>query len=74
MDHNLVHFIASDAHNTGSRPPTLSEVRDLVIRRWGRSAPKPFSWTIPWPRPREGPSSPAIRYLSPRNGGAGYPV
>ena len=35
MDHNLVHFMASDAHNTGSRPPTLSDARDEVVRRWG---------------------------------------
>ena len=31
-----VHFLATDAHNVTSRPPRLSEARDLVARRYGR--------------------------------------
>jgi protein-tyrosine phosphatase len=35
LDQDLVHFIASDAHNTGSRPPQLREAHSLVIQRRG---------------------------------------
>lgn len=40
MSHHLlsrrwVHFLATDAHNTSSRPPLLSEARDLVAKRYG---------------------------------------
>jgi len=31
-----VHFLATDAHNVGSRPPRLSEARDLVARKYGQ--------------------------------------
>ena len=31
-----VHFLATDAHNVSSRPPRLSEARDLVARKYGR--------------------------------------
>jgi protein-tyrosine phosphatase len=30
-----VHFLATDAHNVTSRPPRLSEARDLVARKYG---------------------------------------
>jgi protein-tyrosine phosphatase len=30
-----VHFLASDAHNTTSRPPRLSEAREIVARKYG---------------------------------------
>lgn len=35
LDCNLVHFIASDAHNLSGRPPKLREAYDLVAQRWG---------------------------------------
>jgi protein-tyrosine phosphatase len=31
-----VHFLATDAHNMSSRPPRLSEARDVVARKYGR--------------------------------------
>lgn len=41
MAHDLlakrwVHFLATDAHNVDSRPPRLSEARDLVAKKYGR--------------------------------------
>ena len=30
-----VHFLATDAHNVSSRPPRLSEARDVVARKYG---------------------------------------
>jgi len=30
-----VHFLATDAHNVSSRPPRLSEARDLVAKKYG---------------------------------------
>ncbi len=30
-----VHFIATDAHNVSSRPPRLSEARDVVAKKYG---------------------------------------
>jgi protein-tyrosine phosphatase len=40
MSHRLlarrwVHFLATDAHNVTSRPPRLSQARDLVARKYG---------------------------------------
>lgn len=32
-----VHFLATDAHNTTSRPPRMREARDLVASRYGAS-------------------------------------
>lgn len=31
----LVHFVATDAHDLSSRPPKLSEAREVVAGRWG---------------------------------------
>lgn len=31
-----VHFLATDAHNTGSRPPVLSEAREAVAKKYGQ--------------------------------------
>ena len=31
-----VHFLATDAHNVSSRPPRLSQARDIVAKRYGR--------------------------------------
>jgi len=30
-----VHFLATDAHNTESRPPRMSAARDLVAKKYG---------------------------------------
>jgi protein-tyrosine phosphatase len=35
MDRNLVHFIASDAHDTEHRPPCLDEAFEYVSRKYG---------------------------------------
>jgi protein-tyrosine phosphatase len=36
MDRNLVHFIASDAHDTTYRPPMLDKAYAKVSKMWGR--------------------------------------
>ncbi|HEX2254280.1 MAG TPA: CpsB/CapC family capsule biosynthesis tyrosine phosphatase [Thermoanaerobaculia bacterium] len=35
IDQGLAHFVASDAHNTTSRPPGLSRAQHEITRRWG---------------------------------------
>lgn len=35
LENRWVHFLATDAHNVTSRPPRLSEARDLVAKRYG---------------------------------------
>ena len=35
LDAGLVHFLASDAHNTRRRPPGLRRAHDLIADRWG---------------------------------------
>ncbi len=37
LDHNCVHFVASDAHNTDSRPPRLRPAYDFVAKRRGET-------------------------------------
>lgn len=37
MNRNLVHFIASDAHDTVHRPPVLREAYQQVAKTWGES-------------------------------------
>jgi protein-tyrosine phosphatase len=42
MAHDLlgtrwVHFLATDAHNVSSRPPRLSQARDLVAKKYGKA-------------------------------------
>jgi protein-tyrosine phosphatase len=36
LDQKMVHFFASDAHNTTQRPLRLSEAYDHVAERWGK--------------------------------------
>jgi protein-tyrosine phosphatase len=36
IEQGLVHFVATDAHNTRSRPLRLSEARAAVAARWGQ--------------------------------------
>jgi protein-tyrosine phosphatase len=38
LDHQWVHFLATDAHNLNSRPPQLSQAFHLVAGRYGREA------------------------------------
>ena len=35
LEKRWVHFLATDAHNVSSRPPRLSEARDLVAKKYG---------------------------------------
>ena len=42
-----VHFLATDAHNVSSRPPRLSEARDLVARKYGRAYAESLVTTNP---------------------------
>lgn len=38
LDAGLVHFVASDAHGTGYRPPGLAAARRELTRHWGAAA------------------------------------
>jgi protein-tyrosine phosphatase len=40
LDSNRIHFIASDAHNTSSRPPRLREAFEKVAQGWGTDVAK----------------------------------
>ena len=37
LDQGIVHFFASDAHNTDKRPLRLREAHDVVAERWGET-------------------------------------
>ena len=52
MDAQLVHFVASDAHNLKGRPPVLIKAYDFVLDRWGdKEADRVFidhPWAALW--------------------------
>jgi protein-tyrosine phosphatase len=73
----MVHFIASDAHDTRSRPPLLSEARKAIAAEQGEAVAEALSEAnpraaiegqpLPWfPEPH--PESPARRWFSFRRG------
>ena len=37
MDQKMVHFVASDAHDTEWRPPDMREARKIVVEGWGEA-------------------------------------
>jgi protein-tyrosine phosphatase len=43
LRHGMVHFIATDAHNTTSRPPVLSEARKLIAADQGEGTAEALS-------------------------------
>lgn len=45
IEANLVHFIASDAHNTGNRSFHMKEAHDLLVKEYGRSKRNEFHQT-----------------------------
>lgn len=45
IEANLVHFIASDAHNTGNRSFHMKEAYDLLAKEYGRSKRNAFHQT-----------------------------
>jgi len=47
LRHQMVHFIASDAHNTSSRPPLMSEAREAIADDQGAEAAAALSETNP---------------------------
>jgi len=47
LEKRWVHFIATDAHNLTSRPPRLSEARDLVARKYGEEYAESLVTTNP---------------------------
>lgn len=42
MDRGLVHFVASDAHDTRYRPPTLAAAYAVLSEGWGEDAVRPL--------------------------------
>ncbi len=57
LERNWVHFLATDAHNTTSRPPHLRAAHDLVAERYGEETaerlclrnPRAAFFGEPWP-------------------------
>lgn len=47
LDQGRVHLLATDAHNTDSRPPILSEARKLVAERYGEALAEQLCQTNP---------------------------
>ena len=47
MNRNLVHFIASDAHDTEYRTPVLRSAYEYVEKTWSRSLAKLLLVTAP---------------------------
>lgn len=47
LDKNWVHFLATDAHNTDSRPPKMSEAYNLVAKRYGQETAERLCVTNP---------------------------
>jgi protein-tyrosine phosphatase len=47
MDRKMVHFVASDAHDTKWRPPDLSEARTIVAEGWGEETAELLFETYP---------------------------
>ena len=37
LEKRWVHFIATDAHNTTSRPPHMKKAYEVIAKRYGRS-------------------------------------
>jgi protein-tyrosine phosphatase len=47
MDRKMVHFVASDAHDTKWRPPDLREARKIVTEGWGEETAELLFETYP---------------------------
>lgn len=47
LERNLVHFVASDAHDTQHRPPALNEAYTYVSRTWGEERARAVFVTAP---------------------------
>jgi protein-tyrosine phosphatase len=47
MDQKMVHFVASDAHDTEWRPPDLREARKIVAEGWGEDTAMRLFETYP---------------------------
>jgi protein-tyrosine phosphatase len=47
LEKRWVHFLATDAHNLSSRPPRLSEARDLVAKKYGEAYAESLVTTNP---------------------------
>jgi protein-tyrosine phosphatase len=47
MDRKMVHFVASDAHDTEWRPPDLREARRIVTEEWGGDVAERLFETYP---------------------------
>ena len=47
LDAGLAHFVASDAHGAGWRPPGLSQARAALARHWGEETAERLTHTHP---------------------------
>ncbi len=47
LDESLVHFVASDAHDTRWRPPGLEKARQVIASRWGEETARRLTSTNP---------------------------
>ncbi len=61
MNRDLVHFIASDAHDTAHRPPVLREAYNYVEKTWGGARWRRYSSL---PRRQSSPAVPSPSRVS----------
>lgn len=47
LKNHLVHFVATDAHDTGKRAPELAECRDFISRKFGQDYSDRLLWNNP---------------------------
>lgn len=47
LDAELVHFVASDAHDTRRRPPGLTRAREVIARGWGEETARSLTHDNP---------------------------
>jgi protein-tyrosine phosphatase len=68
LEHNMLHFIATDAHDTSSRPPLLADARRIIAEERGEDAAAAVSEHNPRAviEGREVPWRPEVRKLPER--------
>lgn len=47
LEADLVHFVASDSHDTRNRPPGLSRAREVIAGRWGKERAERLTFEHP---------------------------
>lgn len=66
LDNRMVHFIASDAHDTEHRPPVLDEAREWLARKYGDAVAERLTESNPRAVVDNAPLPPAAEEPEPR--------